>query len=169
MEKDPDQIGWSLTVLCQKDPAKGSAIDNYRPFINQITIRYREQTLFEQARKTLPLVQIEKVRLYVIIMSRTSFRVNLHYIVCLNVKELFSQSRHHIWSSGGSNVILSHNYLVWKRTLIHLAKLTIAKLVECMFRWTKWLWVRVPLLSLRKSKVDTKKVWFLTYDISGLQ
>ena len=34
--------------------------------------------------------------LIVIIMSRTSFRVNLHSIVCLNVKEFLAQSRHHI-------------------------------------------------------------------------
>ena len=31
--------------------------------------------------------------LYVIIMSRTRFRVNLHSIVCLNVKELSARSR----------------------------------------------------------------------------
>ena len=34
--------------------------------------------------------------LYVAIMSRTSFRVNPHSIVCLNVKELLAQSRSHI-------------------------------------------------------------------------
>ena len=33
---------------------------------------------------------------YVIIMLCTSFRVNLHSIVCLNVNELLSQSRRHI-------------------------------------------------------------------------
>ena len=31
------------------------------------------------------------------IMSRTSSRINLHSIVCLNVKELLAQSRRHIW------------------------------------------------------------------------
>ena len=34
--------------------------------------------------------------LYVIIMSRTSFRVNLHSILCLNVKELLAPSRDYI-------------------------------------------------------------------------
>ena len=34
--------------------------------------------------------------LYVVIMSRTSFRVNPHSIVCLNVKELLARSRSHI-------------------------------------------------------------------------
>ena len=31
-------------------------------------------------------------------MSRTSFRVNLHSIVCLNVKELLARGRRHIGS-----------------------------------------------------------------------
>ena len=72
--------------------------------------------------------------LYVIIMPRTSFRVNLHSVVCLNVKELLARSRRHIWSLSDSNVIRTYNHLVRKRTLNHLAKLT--KLVECSF--TKW-------------------------------
>ena len=45
--------------------------------------------------------------LFVIIMSRTSFRLNLHSKFCLNVKELFAWSRHHIWS----NRIQTHNHL----------------------------------------------------------
>ena len=56
------------------------------------------------------------------IMSRTSFRVNLHSIVCLNVKELLARSRRHIWSLTDSNVIRTHNHLVRNRTLNHLAK-----------------------------------------------
>ena len=31
-------------------------------------------------------------------MSRTSFGVNLHSIVCLNVKKLLARNRRHIWS-----------------------------------------------------------------------
>ena len=58
--------------------------------------------------------------LYVTIMSRTSFRVNLHSIVCLNVKELLAQSRRHIWSLIDSNEIGTHNQLVRKWTLNHL-------------------------------------------------
>ena len=61
-------------------------------------------------------------RLYVIIMSHTSFRVNPHSIVCLNVRELLPQSRCHIWSLSDSNVIGAHKHLVSKRTLDHLAK-----------------------------------------------
>ena len=48
-------------------------------------------------------------------MSRTSFRVNLHSLVCLNVKELLLRSRRHIRRN--------HKQLVRKRTLNHLAKL----------------------------------------------
>ena len=58
-------------------------------------------------------------------MSRTSFRVNPHSIVCLNVKELLARSRRHIWSLSDSNVNQTQNRLVRKRTLNHLAKLCI--------------------------------------------
>ena len=58
-----------------------------------------------------------------IVMSRTSFRVNPHSIVCLNVKELLARSRRHIWSLSDSNEIRTHNHLVRKQTLNHLAKL----------------------------------------------
>ena len=64
-----------------------------------------------------------KERLYVIIMSRTSFRVNPHSIVCLNVKEHLARSRRHISSLSDSNGIRTHNHLVHKRTINHLAKL----------------------------------------------
>ena len=49
--------------------------------------------------------------LHVIIMSRTSFRVNLHSIVCLNAKELLARSRRHIWILSNSNEIRSNNLL----------------------------------------------------------
>ena len=56
-------------------------------------------------------------------MSRTSFRVNPDSLVCLNVKELLARSRRYIWSLSDSNEIRTHNHLVHKRTLNHLAKL----------------------------------------------
>ena len=59
--------------------------------------------------------------LYVIIMSRTRFRVNPHSIVCLNVKELLGQGT----PLSDSNAIRIHNQLVRK--------------------WTKWLSVRYEL------------------------
>ena len=40
------------------------------------------------------------------------------------MKELFAQNRHRIWNLGDSNGIRTHNHLVRKRTLNHLAKLT---------------------------------------------
>ena len=65
--------------------------------------------------------------LYVIIMSR---RVNPHSIVCMNVEELLAWSRRNIWSLSDSNVIRTHNHLVRKRRLNHLAKL--AKSLSCV-------------------------------------
>ena len=62
---------------------------------------------------------------------------------CLNIKELFARNRRDIWSLSDSNMIRSHNHLVRKRTLNHLVKW----LSVCLR--TKWLWVRVLLLSLR--------------------
>ena len=78
------------------------------------------------------------IQMYVIIMSRTSSRVNWHYIACLNVKELLAGSRHHIWSLSDSNEIRTHNHLVRKRTLNYLAKF-----------WPVWLngWVFIYELS----------------------
>ena len=60
-------------------------------------------------------------------MSPTSSSVNLHSIVCLNVKEIFARSRRRIWSLSDSNEIRTHNHLARKQTLNHLAKL------ECSF------------------------------------
>ena len=62
-------------------------------------------------------------------MSRTLFRVNLH-------------SRREIWSLSDSRGIRIHNHIVRKRTLKH-------SVVEVHLQ-TKWLWVRVVLLSLKQ-------------------
>ena len=43
--------------------------------------------------------------------------------ICLNVKELLAQSRREIWSLSDCNWTRTHNQLVRKRTLNHLAKL----------------------------------------------
>ena len=64
-----------------------------------------------------------KPKLYLVIKSCTSFRVNPHPIFCLNVKELLARSRRHIWSLIDSNLIRTHNHLVRKWTRNHLAKL----------------------------------------------
>ena len=83
-----------------------------------------------------------------------SIWVNLNSIVCLNVKELLSWSRWHIWTSSDCNRIQTHNNLVCKQTLNHLAKLSV-----CL--QTKWLWVRIQLQSLKTlpcwlSKISNK-------------
>ena len=70
------------------------------------------------------------VWLYVIIMSRTSFRVNPHPIVCLNVMEHLARSNHHIWSLSDMNQIRTHDHLVGKQRLNHLVKL--AKWFSCV-------------------------------------
>ena len=115
-----------------------------------------------------------------VIMSRKSFRVNPHFIVCLNVKELLAQSRRHIWSLSGSNGIRTHNHLVRKQidmeygrnryercicfyifvTVMGL-KNSLAKYLSVRLR-TKWLWVRIPLLSLKL------KIWCLLRAKSSL-
>ena len=67
---------------------------------------------------------------------------------CLNVKELVDQIRRHIWCLSDNNRIRTHNHLVHKQTLNHLAKLTsLAKWLSVHLR-TKWLWVRIRLGSL---------------------
>ena len=56
-------------------------------------------------------------------MSGTSFGVNPHCIVCLNVKELFARSSRHICSVVDNNGIRTDNHLVRKRKINHLPKL----------------------------------------------
>ena len=56
--------------------------------------------------------------------SRTRFRVNPHS-TCLNIKELFAQNRCEIWGLSAYNGARTHNHLVPKRTLSHLAKLAV--------------------------------------------
>ena len=75
-------------------------------------------------------LSVQCIWLYVIIMSRTSFRVNPHSIVCLNVKILLARSRRRIWILSDSNEFRTHSHLVRKRTINHLAKL--AKWLSCI-------------------------------------
>ena len=50
--------------------------------------------------------------------------------ICLNVKELLARNRRDIWSLSDCNGTRTHNHLVRKRTLNHLAKL--AKWLSCV-------------------------------------
>ena len=67
-----------------------------------------------------------------------------------NVKELLARSRRNIWSLSDRNGIRTHNHSIRKRILNHLAKLV--GVSKCSWLrvnlQTKWLWVRIPLLSL---------------------
>ena len=49
--------------------------------------------------------------LYLFITSRTTFRVNPHAIVCLNVKEILAWSKSHIWGLSEGNEFGTHNHL----------------------------------------------------------
>ena len=49
---------------------------------------------------------------------------------CLNIKELLAQNRHNIWSLNDFNGTQTHNHLVCKQKLNHLAKL--AKWLSCV-------------------------------------
>ena len=68
-------------------------------------------------------LSIRYIWLYVIIISRTSFRVNPHSIVCLDIKKFIATSKRYIWRLSDSNKIRIHNYVVCKHTVNHLAKL----------------------------------------------
>ena len=64
---------------------------------------------------------------------------------CLNVKKLFVENRRKIWSLSNCNWTRTHNHLVRKQTLNHLAKLAnLVKRLSVRLR-TRWLWVRVQL------------------------
>ena len=69
---------------------------------------------------------------------------------CLNVKELLARRRRKIWSLSDCHWTRTHNHLVHKRKLNHLAKLGVRL-------WTKWLWVQVQLHSL--DLAVSKLVW----------
>ena len=74
-----------------------------------------------------------------------SFQSESSFYSCLNVKELLTQSKQEIWSLSDWNGTWTHNYLVRKQTLNHLAKLAnLAKWLSVRL-WTKWLWVWVPI------------------------
>ena len=67
------------------------------------------------------IIQFWKYWLYVLIMSRTRFRVNPHSIVALNFKELLARNRREIWSLSDCNGTRTNNHLIRTRTLNHLA------------------------------------------------
>ena len=79
-------------------------------------------------------------------MSRTRFRMNLHSIV-YECQGRLAVNRLDIQSLSKSKGIRTHKHLVRKRTPNHLPKLArLAKWLGVRLS-TKWLWVRIALLS----------------------
>ena len=78
----------------------------------------------------------------------------------LNVKELLAQNRRYIWSLSDSKRVQTHNHLVLKQTLNHLAKWLRVRLS------TKLLWV--PILLLSQILQFIPQVWpFKTWQVSN--
>ena len=89
--------------------------------------------------------------LYVIIVSHTSFRVNLHSIVCLNVKELLAQSQQHIWSLSDSSGIWMHNQIVHKQTPNHLYDAFGYMLLSCYY-WIQFMSLKLEIWCLLQAR-----------------
>ena len=89
----------------------------------------------------------------------------IYALCCLNVKELFAQSRRDIWRLSDCNRSWTGDHLVRKRKLNHLAKL--AKWLSVRLR-TKWLWVRIPLLSLKQYMKFEKMAAFSAIIVVGI-
>ena len=74
----------------------------------------------------LPIITV----CYYHVTYNVSFRLNLHHsIVCLNVQELFAQSRCDIWSLSDSNWIQTYNHF-HRWTLNYLVKLWLSVLLQ---------------------------------------
>ena len=87
-----------------------------------------------------------------------------HSIVCLNVKELIARSKRHMWSLIDTSEIRTHNHLFRKRTLNYLASL--AKWLNVRLQ-TKWLWIPISLLSLKKIHVfEVRTFWRRTVTVN---
>ena len=100
---------------------------------------------------------------------------------CLNVKELLARSRREIWSLSDCNWTRTHNHLVRKRTLNHLAKKAIF-----FFFFNDWavLWVLICTVHLTvysyhvtywfqsQSTLDRPvwlNSWVFVYELSGCE
>ena len=110
------------------------------------TLVFKQQNTKEMCKdyhknKTCLFFFLHFLWLYVIIMSPTSFRVNLHSIVYLNVKKLLTQSRGHIWSLSDSNGILTHKQFVNEHSTIFVYALwivTLGLVYQYNLRETLW-------------------------------
>ena len=93
---------------------------------------------------------------------------------CLNIKELLARSRRHIWSLSECNGTRTHNHLVRKRILNHLAKLAkwLSSVVstylygafDCMFlscHLRVWEWIRTLQMPECQETPCSKKASYL--------
>ena len=89
---------------------------------------------------------------------------------CLNVKELLARNRRDIWNLSDCNGTRTHNHLVRKPTLNHLAKLaSLAKWLNVRLQ-TKCLWVQILLLSFILLVIPKKsQFWSLMDSLTALK
>ena len=93
--------------------------------------------------------------------------VNLHSIVSLNVKEILTWNRSHIWSLNDSNGIRTHNLLVRKWTLNHLASLIIALTYTAVY-FDSFGIRYITLGVLKKSRINQLLTEYLEYKTMNL-
>ena len=75
-------------------------------------------------------LSVRSIWLHVVYHVRYAFQSEFTLYSCLNVEELFPRKTCDIWSLSANSEIRTHNQLVRKRTLNHLAKL--AKWLSCV-------------------------------------
>ena len=104
---NPHSLPQCLGTLCWKQVtyrglSESSEIQTNNHLVRKWTLNRQNGQIIELCCEYL---SVSCISLYVIILSRTSFRVNPHSVVCLNVTELVARSRCHIWGLSDSNHI----------------------------------------------------------------
>ena len=110
---EKDYVWGPASCSCENEKYLPSIMDDSAITCDEVIKSYDEDINFNEKKATCKtqnsyillafllitialLIAVSIYYLYVIIMSRTSFRVNPNFIICLNVKELLARSRHHI-------------------------------------------------------------------------
>ena len=97
--------------------------------------------------------RLSQVSMYTRKWSLTVWSYHVTYVfqsestlyIFLNIKKLLAWGRRNIWNLSDRNATQTHNHLVRKRTINHLAKLDqFGQMVDYLFM-NKWIRVRVPL------------------------
>ena len=99
--------------------------------------------------------------LCVLIMSYTRFRVDLHSLVCLNVKELLAQNRHDSWGLCDCNGIWHYKRTLESEHSNHFAKLAFFKMIEpcCEYLPECWVWLCVLTMLHMSFRVTLNSVF----------